>query len=345
MVFGEPHAWNTKPVKLLGHLGVILFFVLSGFLITYLLLAEKKVSGGISVKEFYIRRVLRIWPLYFFLVLMALFLFPQISFLDIPGDDVGDGNWLKYFLYLIILPNIAVKMFSAVPYIGQTWSIGVEEQFYLIWPWLVKKSKHILSILISVIVVYLVILFGLEMLAKSKPELIGWKIAAEVWHVSSIDCMAIGGIFAWLHFHQKEQILRNIRNDFMEIFSVLAAMGMIVMGIRFPVLHHEIYAVLFGVIILNLATRDKSIIRLEHPVPDYLGKISYGVYMYHVLCIVIAFKVLKGYTGEVNSWLLYALSIGLTVLVSGASYEWLEHPFIRMKARFTKIISGDSARK
>jgi peptidoglycan/LPS O-acetylase OafA/YrhL len=310
-----------------------------------LLLAEKKVSGGISVKEFYIRRVLRIWPLYFFLVLMALFLFPQISFLDIPGDEPGQSHWLKYFLYMIILPNIAVKMFPAVPFIGQTWSIGVEEQFYLIWPWLVKKSQNILNILIGVIVVYLLILLGLEYVAKSNPTANGWKIAADVWHVSSIDCMAIGGIFAWLHFYRREQILRYIRNDFMEVFSVLAAIGLIFMGIRFPLLHHEIYAVLFGIIILNLATKDQSIIRLEHPIPDYLGKISYGIYMYHVICIVIAYKLLKGFMGDVNSWMLYALSIGLTILISGLSYEWLEFPFIRMKSKFTKIISGDSARK
>jgi peptidoglycan/LPS O-acetylase OafA/YrhL len=346
MVFGDPHSWDTKPVKLLGHLGVVLFFVLSGFLITYLLLAEKKVTQSISIKQFYIRRVLRIWPLYFLLVLLALFAFPNIPFLEVPGDEGSSGGtWLKTALYLLILPNVAVKLFPAVPFIGQTWSIGVEEQFYLIWPWLVKKARNVLTVLLAVIIVYLLILFGLDFLSARDGHAGGWHIASEIWHVTSIDCMAIGGVFAWLHFYKKESILRFIRNDIMELISVLIVISFIVKGVRFPILHHEIYAVLFGVIILNLATKDKTVLYLEHPVLDYLGKVSYGVYMYHVLCIVIAYKAIAATAGSVNSWLLYGLSIALTIVVSAISFELLENPFIKMKARFTKIISGDSARK
>ena len=346
MVFGDPHSWDTKPVKLLGHLGVVLFFVLSGFLITYLLLAEKKVTRSISIKQFYIRRVLRIWPLYFLLVVLALFAFPNISFLEVPGDEGSSGGtWLKTALYLLILPNIAVKLFPAVPFIGQTWSIGVEEQFYLIWPWLVKKTRNVLTVLLSVIIIYLLILFGLDFLAARDGYAGAWHIASEIWHVTSIDCMAIGGVFAWLHFYKKESILRFVRNDIMELISVLIVISFVVKGVRFPILHHEIYAILFGVIILNLATKDKTVLYLEHPVLDYLGKVSYGVYMYHVLCIVIAYKAIAAMAGSVNSWLLYGLSIALTIIVSAISFEMLENPFIKMKARFTKIISGDSARK
>lgn len=346
MVFGEVHLWDTKPVKLLGHLGVILFFVLSGYLITYLLLAEKKVTETISIKDFYLRRIFRIWPLYFLLILSALFLFPQIGFLNVPGQDGNNNlNLTNILLYLFILPNVAVKVFSAVPFIGQTWSIGVEEQFYLIWPWLVKHSERILLVLTGVIVVYLIILFGLDWMAAKSHSGNAWKIASDIWHVSSIDCMAIGGIAAWVHYHNKHRILAILTNHFMEFGIALIIIFLIIKGIRFPFLHHEIYAVIFSVLILNLTVKEKSIINLEHPVMDYLGKISYGVYMYHVLCIVIAYKLVLLLNGTHNNWMLYTLSVALTILVSAISYQYFEYPFIKMKARFSKIVSGDAARK
>ena len=77
----------------------------------------------------------------------------------------------------------------------------------------------------------------------------------------------------------------------------------------------------------------------------FLGKISYGIYMYHVLCIVIAYKLIILINGAHNNWMLYALSVALTVLISGISYQYYEFPFIKIKARFSKIVSGDAARK
>lgn len=346
MIFGQEHAWKTPQVQLLGHLGVILFFVLSGFLITYLLLKEREGTATISVKNFYIRRVLRIWPLYFLLVLSALFLFPSVSFLKMPdASSIYDESFgLKALLYLVILPNVAVKIFNAVPFIGQTWSIGVEEQFYLAWPWLVKKSKNILIALLSVIVVYLLILFWLKYLYSSNKANEIIRISYEIWHSFSIDCMAIGGIFAWLHFHQKEKILALLRNPVMDIGAVILAIGMIAGGIRFPILQYEIYAVIFGIVILNLSTNPKTIFNLEYKPIDYLGKISYGVYMYHVLCIFISYKMISYALGDVSNWILYPLSIVLTILISSISYEFFEKPFIKIKTNFSSIISGDNAK-
>jgi peptidoglycan/LPS O-acetylase OafA/YrhL len=346
MIFGQPHAWKTPQIQMLGHLGVILFFVLSGFLITYLLLKEREGTSTISVKNFYIRRVLRIWPLYFLLVISALFLFPSVSFLQMPdANSIYEGNFgLKALLYLVILPNVAVKLFNAVPFIGQAWSIGVEEQFYLAWPWLVKKSKNTLYALIAVIVVYLLILFGLKYLLASNKTNETIRIAYDIWHSFSIDCMAIGGIFAWLHFQQKHKILAFLRNPLMDVGAVVLAIGMIAGGIRFPILQYEIYAVIFGIIILNLSTNSKTVFNLEFKVIDYLGKISYGVYMYHVLCIFISFKLIAVMMGNVSSWLLYPLSIILTILISSISYEFFEKRFIKIKTNFSSIISGDNAK-
>src|ERR1700679_371071 len=84
-IFGLPNAWRTVPaIGHLGDFGVVLFFVLSGFLITYLLLEEERVHGRIEVGRFYVRRALRIWPLYYLFVALALFALPYLSFFGVP---------------------------------------------------------------------------------------------------------------------------------------------------------------------------------------------------------------------------------------------------------------------
>ncbi|MGZ3885588.1 MAG: acyltransferase family protein, partial [Bacteroidia bacterium] len=146
--------WDkSKLVFELGGLGVVFFFVLSGFLITYLLLKEKSQTGTISVRKFYLRRLLRIWPLYYFIVFLGFLVLPHVGLMEIPFAKMNlEKNYgLNFALYMLMLPNLAFAMFGAVPHIGQAWSIGVEEQFYIIWPLIVKFSNHILRALFIVI--------------------------------------------------------------------------------------------------------------------------------------------------------------------------------------------------
>src|SRR3954471_16382358 len=91
-LFGLNSHWKNYHIWILGKLGVTLFFVLSGFLITYLLLTEKKEFNTIFIKNFYIRRILRIWPLYYLVTILSFFVLPHISFLNIPGVPPESGN-------------------------------------------------------------------------------------------------------------------------------------------------------------------------------------------------------------------------------------------------------------
>jgi peptidoglycan/LPS O-acetylase OafA/YrhL len=122
---------NGKPITtLLSAYGVTIFFSLSGFLITYLLLEEKKL-GEINVKNFYVRRILRIWPLYYLYIILSLI----TTFLyDIPFD------FMSFPFYIFLMANIPFIFLRrgfnlAIHY----WSLGVEEQFYSFWPWILKK--------------------------------------------------------------------------------------------------------------------------------------------------------------------------------------------------------------
>ena len=119
-----------------GGIGVTIFFVLSGFLISYLLISEHEVSGKIALKNFYVRRILRIWPLYYAVVIFSFFLYPFMKSL-IGMTDHFQSNVLYYLTFLSNFDVIHIgKYFRGQDVLAQnvTWSVSVEEQFYLFWP-------------------------------------------------------------------------------------------------------------------------------------------------------------------------------------------------------------------
>ncbi|GAB3342707.1 acyltransferase [Larkinella ripae] len=340
LIFKVDNYWHLPFVDLIGKLGVVLFFVLSGFLITYLLMQERAITGTISIRHFYLRRVLRIWPLYYLIVMLGLFILPHIPFFEVPiySDLLHRSFFIKVLLLLLILPNLVA---TPIPHINQTWSIGVEEQFYAFWPLLMKKIGHPLRVALGTIVVYLLIKFSLLLLPVFGVTGGPVDFATKFWLSFNVDCMAIGGVIAWALFYRREAILRVLFSRWTQITVYLLTAFMIIRGVEIPYLHQEVYACLFAVIILNLAANKQTLIRLEHPVLHYLGKISFGIYMYHMIAIIIAFKVLQPIAPG-NNWLLYSASILLTILLAAASYEWFERRFIKAKVKYSKVVSGDN---
>jgi peptidoglycan/LPS O-acetylase OafA/YrhL len=338
--------WQNPYIRLIGKLGVILFFVLSGFLITYLLLMEKK-QGTISIKDFYIRRILRIWPLYYLIVICGLFIFPHINFIAIADnhrtENIQDHFIVKIILFFLFLPNLAFSGFSPVPYIAQTWSVGVEEQFYLIWPVLLKKMKNTFAALVGVIFFYLLIKFILIAINNHSGFFDSNKILHGLfgcWDEFNIDCMAIGGIAAYTLFHKKERLLNFFFNPYIQICTYLALVLSIALKFYIKNLQFEYYSLLFAIIIVNLAANPKTILKLENRLFSYLGKISFGLYMYHYVIITFSIKLLNIFFIR-NNVMIYTLSIALTIFVASVSYEFFEKKFLKLKKRFTIIESGN----
>lgn len=321
-----------------GQLGVILFFTLSGFLITYLLLAEEKKTTSISIKNFYIRRILRIWPLYYFLILVVFLIFRHVSS-EFPISEEA-FSLKSLILYILILPNVVVKGLDYASPLGHTWSIGVEEQFYLIWPVLMKYIKKRQTLLIGVIAGYLIIKFALLPLLldiTGHPRYL--YVFSRVWNAFSIDCMAIGGLFAIWYFN-KEKALKYLYNPVLNWCLIAFISINFFTDFYIPYLNDEVFSVFFGILILNLATNPNPVVNLENKVLNYLGKISYGLYMYHMIAIIVTLKIID-YLGVRNIWGLQVLiSLGLTVLMSALSYALLEERFIRLKQKFSKIKMG-----
>lgn len=340
--FGIPSVYMTfKPIQELGSLGVYFFFVLSGFLITYLLLHEQEQKNTVSVRKFYMRRILRIWPLYFFIMALGFFILPMTPAVNISylQDNFRTHYYEDMGLYAIILPNVAFAFFTAVPHIGHLWSIGVEEQFYLTWPWLFKK-KHKLSAWLWIILV-LIIAFKVAFILYYKTHtpchfLTGLKTLIAM---SKFENMAIGGLGAYYLYHHKKVLLDWVYHPLVLWLSILLVPVLIYTPAALQDGIHIVYSVLFLVIIVNVVKRTKENSLLESKTLAWLGNISYGLYMYHLIVIAVVCWIVNEGLGISNalagSLAIYALSLILTIFAAHVSYRYFESFFLTLKNRFS----------
>lgn len=340
---GIPSAWGNHTIDALGSKAVSFFFVLSGFLITYLLLEEHRKTSDISIRDFYIRRVLRIWPLYYLIVGVSLVVVPALFDLSYLGLEFYDSHFaLKTTLLLLVMPNV-LRVFSPnIAGANQLWSIGVEEQFYIMWPWLIRGFvRWVLPFLLGFICLKIIVTIILAIYLSVEP---GRLLAAafRFWVLFKVEQMAIGAIGAWTIFYQKERILTLVYNRLVWFASIMAVVVFLVApGYHWTVSYLE--ALVFIVIILNLSTNPSLKISLEHPILTTLGNMSYGIYMYHTLCITVCLYALTAAVpggGWSFNLLLYVSSIGLTLLISYLSYTYFEMFFLGLKERFMVIKSG-----
>lgn len=339
-LFDLENNMNSPFIRIIGDLGVILFFVLSGFLITFLLLEEQRIHQTISIKNFYIRRILRIWPLYFFVVALALFVLPSIPLFSISKYEtlnVEKDLLYKIFLFLCFLPNWLYASGYVVPYAVQTWSIGTEEQFYLFWPVLIKKIKNKFYLMLGVMCFY----WSFKYLIVSYSSYFSRSLGKSLVHFCyaiPIDTMATGGLFALFLFYKKEKILKILFSSIVQIVVLLLLVFLIGNGYRIP---YFFYGVLFSIVILNLSGNPQTLLRFENKPMDYLGKISYGLYMYHSIAIVLAIVMLKSADLQKNTYFVYFYSLGLSLIFSSISYEYFEKRILKWKLHFSTVVTGE----
>ncbi len=349
----------------LGQIGVTLFFVLSGFLITYLLQSEKLSSGTISLRNFYTRRILRIWPLYFLIILLGFWIIPE--FIPVLWDKTSSTNLSAHFtaqllLDIFFMPNAAIILFPPILYVSQIWSIGVEEQFYLLWPLLMKYFSNPLKPLVILIVFFvmartaaLVTFTALLRDTSTSTNVLDQLVfLRRILGLTRIDCMAVGGVGAWVLYNQKQRLLGALYSKSAQITTFLLLIVLMVNRIHFNSERHLLFSVLFTIIILNLSSNPHSILTLNNKLFSYLGKISYGIYMFHAIAISLAVKLLvKYFTPETNIYsyntllwaansFLYFLVICIVTALSMVSYTYFESYFLAKKIDFSTIISGDS---
>jgi peptidoglycan/LPS O-acetylase OafA/YrhL len=343
-----PNVWGNTSIDALGHKAVSLFFVLSGFLITYLLLEENKKTHNIDVRSFYVRRILRIWPLYYVIVLICLFFLPNIfETLSMGGDFFARNYWVVTLLLLLVLPNVVRTFVPNVVGGNQLWSIGVEEQFYLVWPLLIKRFlKNLLTFLFAFIIIKIMITLTLEFFATSYDHVILHKFL-RLWILLQVEQMAIGAIGAWALFHNRQKILGWIYQPAVFATSCVCIVLLFIFSIHHWWIHYA-EAVFYAVLIMNLSTNPAIKFSMESKLINTLGNISYGIYMYHTVCITFCLFTLKyfripEYNYAFFNVLLYSASIIMTIFISYLSYEMFEKRILEFKEKFMVVKSGAAA--
>ena len=328
--FGD---WGTSGFSLpVVSDGVTLFFVISGFLITYLLLNEQKTSRDISIPKFYMRRILRIWPIYYVYMIIALWV----------TSTWHDSNIWYYGFFAANIPFILT---AGIWPIVHYWSIGVEEQFYLFWPWLVKlthgKTKRLLTTAVIICVAWLACKWGLYLAY-------GTNTAYRFFSVTRFDCMMIGAIGAILYFMKSKLFIKILMNRTLGVacFLLLLFSQPWIDVMPAPV-RPQLIAVLSIVCIASQLAN--PVINLENRVCDFIGKISYGIYVIHPLLIFGLSTLYRRADIQLPATaatiLIYCIITASTILVAWLSYKFFESPFLRLKNRFAIIQSQNSMLK
>lgn len=328
-----------------GKVGVALFFSLSGFLITSLLMQEQSKNGRISLKKFYLRRIFRIWPLYYIVVFGSIFIFNRIDFLKIPLDSdamIQNLSFKEIFIVAFLLPNFT--NFS-IPYANQRWSIVVEEQFYIIQPIFVKwiKSPGRLAIF------FLFFIFSPEIIAfclkvlRADAILQSSIFQAGLNQLKYLACIAVGCLFSVFFLLKRGGFVRKvIFSRTTQIVTLMIVVLLVVWG-HYVFKSHvfidlRVYSFLFSIVVVNAAlNKNSNIIKLESFYLNFLGEISYGLYMYHPICIGLTLSIFSSFTREnpvTGNFLVYLFSLAFSIVVSYYSFHYVEKMFLKLKHKY-----------
>ncbi len=319
-----------------GNFGVDLFFVLSAYLITELLVREKARRGSLDVKAFYVRRILRIWPLYFFFIGVACML--QVF---MAGQVFG---WQYVLAFLLLGGNWICALHGLPASVAlPLWSVSIEEQFYLLWPQVVRRAsaKRLAAVAVGLLVMASGVRFVL--LAKhTTMQMLGYGT------FTRLDGIAVGILISLVLRGRVPSLSMGVRFFFVFLgFGGLMVASELLLATA-PGAATTLPGGMLGFPLVGVACTLLFLSALGLPAERvrlvgwfrlvYLGKISYGLYVYHFLALLLVHSALSPL--GVTLYPVYALlGFALTVALSMASYHFLELPFLKLKKRFTYVLS------
>ena len=325
----------------LGFWGVNLFFVLSGFLITEILLKQihRKDSTKNILMSFYLKRSLRIFPIYYLIVALA-----YIFNLD------GSREITEYTL------TYTLNFYNAISgnegsYLSHLWSLCVEEQFYLIWPFLLLlvNRKYHLHMIISIIFASVGFRFVLTLAEVNNYSIYNYRIMP-----ASLDALGLGALIAYLKLF-KQQTLRKILQFQLVPIIALSAYIFLSFSNSFHLLSETLLR--FSISVCCFFIVGKAVFGfsntfgklLEVSFIQHLGRISYGLYLYHLLVSTfleknireIASGNLPAFLPEIVRYNLYIIEVPInfsfTFLIAMLSYRFIETPFLRLKDKIDQM--------
>lgn len=334
---GFIEGWET--LHRYGWIGVDVFLCLSAFLFAKILFAEHTQKGGINVRYFYLRRLLRIWPLYF-AFLAAMLTYQLIAF----GWNGGiSPRLLGSLTFTDNIFSAFLGYNAAIPYFAHLWTISYEEQVYLFIPWILaffyRREKRVALLYIGIAALIGSCLRAALVYAEAD-YLTVWTLP--ITHFESV----LGGLVVGLGLFdkplQKIPAWIQLAGGLVMLYFVTTLPNVTRLGWE-SMLTYPLVGAGVSLVLSAVSTRRLGLVSnmMESKSLGYLGKISYGLYVYHILALEAVKKLTEIYIPPERELLfpIAVLAAGLvvTVATSALSYEALEKPFQRMKARFTLI--------
>lgn len=328
-----------------GWMGVQIFFVLSGFLITSILVADLRLPFKTYLARFYWRRSLRIFPLYFgyLLVLSGVFVLTG-------GPSVFERHWPFLYTYTINFRRL-LPTFQDNPFFGHFWSLAVEEQFYLLWPTLLfllplRVFRLVIVGLIALGPVARWVTVALLQNANRDPGYLGQAVYSVTW--CQLDALALGAGAAVFRnvFATREAWFFGLTSVIVlaagQLSSMIATGSLVVdTSFGYPINMFQNGQYAWGYTLLNVWAFSLLLLTLRpnpissllgHPALVYIGKISYGMYVFHPV-VRYAVRMALGVRHGLENLATFVLYFTLVVGVSALSYHLYEIRFLRMKNR------------
>ena len=326
-------------LKTRGWIGVDLFLCLSAFLFVRLLFAEYQAQGDIDVRKFYIRRLLRIWPLYF--VFLGVIFFTSLA-----GKGWDSYTILRSLGMMTFTENIfaAFASYNRFRLSTHLWTISYEEQFYAVIPWTLRKvfrmtHKSRLIFVSAVFVIGMSIKAAFIYFNISHPAI--WVLP--ITHFESI----LGGLIIGLGIFDEH--LKKIPPYMIMLLGIATLVFVAQMPdvtkvdwhlmFIYPLIGIGMSLVIYSALVMEY--RPVKMI-FQNGILAHLGKVSYGLYVYHLLGIYLGTTITQGINISPERLLVYplmvmAIGLGITILISLLSYQFLEKPFLKIKDRFALI--------
>lgn len=323
-----------------GWLGVDLFFVLSGFLITTILIDT--VNKPNYFKNFYMRRVLRIFPLYYSVLIIFLIILPSLHIYQERLAYFVKNQWW-FWLYA----ENWLMSFNFPPgnsnFLNHFWSLAVEEQFYLVWPpivFLIRKPKALFWVMMALLLVAI----------GSRYYIWSQQIAdlnyTTLYTFTRIDGICVGALVALLRKIDSGFLKRNLSY----IVLSVAALNFAFYFLNQPygvlpylaIAGYTTFAFLFGVLVNEIVTSDKGLFNSVLTIKPlmYIGKISYGFYVFHwpvyaIISDLLGNKIIEGMGDGFLAQLTIALiATTIAFVISVLSFHFFESKFLRLKKYF-----------
>jgi peptidoglycan/LPS O-acetylase OafA/YrhL len=332
--FFNIEAFSSRLLSNSSHIAVTFFFVLSGFLIGYFLIREKTANGNISIGKFYKRRVLRIWPLYYLLLLLNFFVFPHLTLMDYPQSASNPVNIHfagKLTGCLLFFPNYTSHIYESLGYMDITWSLAVEEFFYIFFPLLIFFTgiKHLRNILVLLLIVFT----GLSLVPVFIDSIGGLtKMYIGKYRLYAFIAGALSAYF-YFHAHKLPAYFQVLKNKKLSLFLLTTFFVLVFTGTTFSIVNHQLYSIFFAVLLFSISSSGIKPFIINNRAINYCGKISYGIYMLHPVAVILCIRLFNSFSYSPNNTMgLLVIDIAailMTITVSVLSYECYEKLFLK----------------